>query len=210
MPELVNNLIKSGWLETPRIIESFRTIQRRDFLLNSLKRIAGLDEALPIGWEQTISQPSVVAFMLEKLQPRAGEKVLDVGSGSGWTTALLANIVGEKGKVIALEIVPELKEFGQNNVAKYSFIKKGIVRFTRADGSKGYPKEAPFDKILCSAEAKTLPLAWKKQLKPGGKIVIPLSYSIWVFDKKSNGEFIKKEYPGFVFVPLINEKSENK
>ena len=210
MLELVNNLIESGWLKTPLIIESFRTIQRRDFLLDNLKRIADFDEALPIGWEQTISQPSVVAFMLEKLQPRIGEKILDIGSGSGWTTALLANIVGGKGRVIALEIIPELKEFGENNVAKYNFIKKGIVRFVEADGSKGYSKEAPFDKILCSAGTKTLPFAWKKQLKLGGKIVVPLGHSIWVFNKKSDHEFIREEYPGFVFVPLVSKESENK
>ncbi len=205
MFKLVDNLIKSNWLKTPRIIESFRTIQREDFLLDSLKREADIDEAFPIGWRQTISQPSVVAFMLEKLQPQAGEKILDIGSGSGWTTALLANIVGERGRIIALEIIPELKELGQNNVRKYSFIKKGIAKFIEADGSKGYLEEAPFDKILCSAEAKTLPLAWKRQLRLGGKIVTPLDDSIWVFSKKSNNKFIEEEYPGFIFVPLVSK-----
>ena len=96
-------------------------------------------------------------------------------------------------------------EFGKNNVAKYNFIQKGIVDFLCADGSKGYEKEAPFDKVLCSAEAKEVPQAWKDQLKIGGRIVTPIGSSIWLFIKKSSQQFQEKEYPGFVFVPLINK-----
>ena len=178
----------------------------------TIKGLDELDQALPIGFGQTISQPLVVAFMLELLKPKPGEKILDVGCGSGWTTALLAFIVNpqenpkseiQKGKVIAIEVIPELKEFGQKNVAKYNFIEKGVVEFICADGSKGYQKEAPFDKILVSAEAKKCYLTWKEQLKVGGKIVTPIKNSIWLFEKKSETEFFQKEYPGFVFVPLI-------
>ncbi len=200
---LIDDLIKDGWLKTPRIIAAFRAIKRQDFLSEDIKNLAELNEALPIGWEQTISQPLVVAFMLEKLQPRPGEKILDIGSGSGWTSALLAHIVGEKGKVIAIEIIPELVEFGKSNVAKYNFIKSGIVEFICADGNNGYSKEAPYDKILCSASARELPEEWKKQLKTGGRIVTPIGNSIWVFEKKSEREFLPEEYPGFVFVPLV-------
>ncbi len=94
---LVENLIQEGWLKTPQIISAFRKIQRVDFLPDHLKELAELNEALPIGGGQTISQPLVVAFMLELLQPEAGDKILDVGSGSGWTTALLAQILSQKG-----------------------------------------------------------------------------------------------------------------
>jgi Protein-L-isoaspartate carboxylmethyltransferase len=174
MSQLVNSLIKEGWLKTPRIIEAFLKIKRENFLPKDIKDLAEVNEALPIGFGQTISQPLVVAFMLELLQPREGEKILDIGSGSGWTSALLGEIVGKKGKVIAIEIIPELKEFGEKNVAKYNFIEKGIVQFVCADGSKGWEKEAPFDKILVSAEAKTLYLAWREQLKIGGRIVVPM------------------------------------
>lgn len=203
---LIDNLIKEDWLKTPEIIEAFRKIKRIDFLPEDSKDLANLNEALPIEYGQTISQPLVVAFMLELLQPRVGEKILDIGSGSGWTTALLAEIVGERGKIIAVEIVPELKKFGEKNVAKYNFIEKGIVEFICADGSNGYQKEAPFDKILASASAEKLPLAWKEQLKIEGKIVTPIGSSIWQFYKKTEKEFESIEYPGFAFVPLIEKR----
>ena len=229
---LIDSLIEQGWLKTPRIIEAFRKIKRVDFLParqsfagqnlggpEDMKDLAELNEALPIGYGQTISQPLVVAFMIEELQPQPGEKILDVGSGSGWTSALLAHIVSgglneklkiknEKlsGRVIAIDIVPELVEFGKNNVAKYNFIKKGIVEFISADGSKGYLKEAPYDRILVSAAAERCFPAWKEQLKIGGRIVTPIGSSIWLFIKKSEREFEEIEYPGFAFVPLISEE----
>ena len=201
----VENLVSQGWLKTERIISAFLKIKRKDFLPEDLKDLAEYDGALPIGFGQTISQPLVVAFMLELLQPKEGEKILDVGSGSGWTTALLGEIVGKKGKVIAIERIPELVDFGRKNVEKYNFVKEGRVKFILGDGSKGYEIEAPFDKILCSASAKSLPLAWQKQLKVGGRIVTPIDYSIWLFIKIKETIFEEKEFPGFVFVPLIEE-----
>jgi protein-L-isoaspartate(D-aspartate) O-methyltransferase len=202
---LIDSLVREGWLKTPKIIEAFEKIKRADFLTENLKNLSELNEALPIGYNQTISQPLVVAFMLELLAPKEGEKILDVGSGSGWTTALLAQIVGEKGKVIGMEIVPELVKFGKKNVGKYNFIEKGIVEIILGDGSKGYEKEAPFDKILVSAEAKRCYPSWKEQLKVGGRIVTPISNSIWLFIKRSEENFEEKEFPGFVFVPLIEK-----
>ena len=203
---LVDSLIQEGWLKTPKIIEAFQKVKRKDFLPEDLKDLAELNEALPIDYGQTISQPLVVAFIIEELQPQKGEKILDVGSGSGWTTALLAEIVGEQGKVIAMEIVPPLVEFGKKNVEKYNFIKKGIVEFILGDGSKGYEKEAPYDKILASASAIKIPQAWKEQIKIGGKIVAPVANSIMVLTKTVEQKFEEKEYPGFLFVPLISER----
>ena len=201
---LIDSLIKDDWLKTPRIIKAFKAVKRADFMPADMKNLAGLDEAVPIGMGQTISQPLVVAFMLEQLQPKTGDKILDVGSGSGWTSALLGEIVGLKGKVVAIETVPELREFGEKNAAKYN--KWGLVQFILGDGSKGYEKEAPFDKILCSAAVqKEIPMAWKKQLKVGGRIVAPVQSSIWLLIKKSDAEFKEIESPGFVFVPLIEK-----
>ena len=202
---LIDSLIKEGWLKTPKIIEAFRKIKRIDFLPEDMKDLSEMNEALPIGFDQTISQPLVVAFMLELLEPEEGDKILDVGSGSGWTTALLAEIVGQKGKGIAMEIVPELKEFGEKNAAKYNFTEKGMAEFLCADGSQGYEKEAPYNKILASATAVSLPEPWKEQLKIGGRIVLPINSSIWRFTKTEGGEFTREEYPGFVFVPLISK-----
>lgn len=221
---LIDHLINEGWLKAPRIIEAFRRIKRVDFLPKDLEDLAELNEALPIGYGQTISQPLVVVFMLEQLEPKEGDKILDIGSGSGWTSALLGEIVGKKGRVIAIDVIPELVEFGKNNVAKYNFLapyrtegsgagiekglpagRQGIVEFICTDGSKGYKKEAPYDKILASASAQSLPQAWKEQLKIGGRIVTPIDTSIWVFIKKNEEEFEEYEYPGFVFVPLVTK-----
>lgn len=199
---LIDSLIQEGWLKTQRYISAFRKIKREDFLTADTKDLAALDEALSIGFGQTISQPLVVAFMIEELQPEAGDKILDIGSGSGWTSALLGEIVGQKGMVIAIETIRELKEFGEKNAAKYN---QGQVRFILGDGSKGYLKKAPYDKILCSAAAiKEIPQVWKDQLKTGGRIVAPIGSSIWLFIKKEDS-FKAKEYPGFAFVPLVEK-----
>ena len=208
---LIETLIQEGWLKTPSIIDAFQKIKREDFLTDELKKMAEINEALPIGSDQTISQPLVVAFMMEQLQPKFGEKILDIGSGSGWTTALLAQIVSGGveeggGKVIAVEILPELKKFGENNTEKYKFVEKGSAKFVLGDGSLGLPEEAPFDKILVSASATDVPMAWKQQLKVGGKIVAPIGSVIKTIFKKSETEYEEIEHPGFVFVPLISAK----
>jgi protein-L-isoaspartate(D-aspartate) O-methyltransferase len=206
--DLIDRLVQKKWLRTPIIIDAFRKIKRKDFLRDNLKDLYDANEALPIGYGQTISQSLVVAFMLEKLQPKQREKILDIGSGSGYTTALLAQIVGNKGKIISIELIPELKRFGEKNLLKYNFVKKGIVKFICADGSKGYKKEAPFDKILVSASVKKeIPKAWKDQLKIGGKIVSSVRESIWVLEKQTNNQFKKNEYPGFIFVPLVQKQN---
>ena len=202
---LIDDLIEGGWLKDDRIISAFTKIKRVDFVTPGMEDLSQLNEALPIGFGQTISQPLVVGFMVELLDPREGEKILDVGSGSGWTTALLSELVGEMGKVVAVELIPELKTFGETNVRKYDFVERGIAQFICGDGSKGYKSQAPFDKILASASAKEMPNAWKEQLKIGGRIVTPIDSSIWLFIKKSETEFEKTEYPGFVFVPFVEK-----
>ena len=232
---LIDDLIGGGWLKDDRIVSAFTKIKRVDFMTPGMEDLAQLNEALPIGYGQTISQPLVVGFMIELLDPREGEKILDVGSGSGWTTALLAELVGEMGKVVAVELIPELKTFGEANVRKYDFVERGIAQFICGDGSKGYKSLAPFDKILASAsiqsvkvdeagaregkedksssspfagarEGKEIPPEWKDQLKIGGRIVTPIDSSIWLFIKKSETEFEKTEYPGFVFVPFVEPR----
>lgn len=190
-------------MKTPLIIEAFRKIKREDFVVDELKGEASVNAPLPIGYGQTISQPLTVAFMLELLQPQPKDVILDVGSGSGWQTALLAYCVGKTGKIIGIELLSDLAEFGKRNIAKYNFISKGTVEIVSGDGSKGFLREAPFDKIISAASARKLPEEWKKQLMVGGRLVAPIGESIWLIVKKSDKEFEGTEFPGFVFVPLI-------
>jgi len=232
--ELIQSLIDEGYLRTPAIIEAFQKVDRKDFVPEEYRDEAYGNYPLPIGFSQTISQPLTVAFMLELLEPKAGEKILDIGSGSGWQTGLLAHIVGgspAQGKVIGIERIPELKKISEKNLAKYSFmdpvrnkppqaaaavpsagrisngVEKNIVKIVEGDGSKGYEEEAPFDKIIAAAAALAVPQAWKDQLKVGGQIVAPVGHNIVLLQKKSPTEFSQKQYYGFSFVPLIVDKT---
>lgn len=203
MSKLVNNLIKGGYLKRDIIIDAFSEISRVEFVRPELESQADANIPLPIGYGQTISQPLTVAIMFELLNPDKGQNILDVGSGSGWTVALLSYIVGEKGRVTAIEVIPELCEMGRNNVDKYKFVKNGIAEFHNVDGNQGYESNAPYDRILVSASSKEVPENLKKQLKIGGKLVIPINNELCYFEKKGENDFYKEEFPGFSFVPLV-------
>lgn len=198
---LVEHLIESGVLKTPTLIDAFYAIDRADFVRPESYHEAYGDYPLPIGGDGTISQPSTVAFMLELLAPKVGDTILDVGSGSGWTTALLAHVVGVKGRVWGVEIVPELVQFGTANLAKYDLPQAHIL--AAHEDALGLPERGPFDKILVSAAAQELSDTLIDQLKPGGRLVIPINNSVWNIEKKPDGSIKQTEYSGFVFVPLI-------
>ena len=182
------------------ITQAFKLVNRVDFVPDSIKEEADIDVPLPIGFGQTISQPTTVLMMLEWLEAKAGNKVLDVGSGSGWTTALLSHIVGPKGKVFAIERLPELVEFGRDNCKKIGI---SNAQFIKAGKDYGLPKYLPYDRILVSASAQKLPEALLNQLKVGGKLVIPVQNDILEISKTSNKNYKSVKHPGFVFVPLI-------
>ncbi len=201
---LINYLIESGWLKTPAIINAFRKINRDEFVLEDFKSRAYINEPLSIGYDQTISQPLTVAFMLELLQARENDKILEIGSGSGWQTALLAELTGKNGKVYALEIIPELSRFGKSNIEKFGYIKSGQVDWLCQDGSKGLTGKSPFNKIIAAASAGQLPQDWIKQLEIGGRLVAPVKNSVWLIIRENKDEFEKQEFPGFAFVPLKN------
>ena len=202
--KLIEKLIKDGYLKTPTIIDAFNKIDRADFVPENLREVAYANQALPIGEGQTISQPLTVAFMLELLQPKKGDKILDVGSGSGWQAALLSEIVGDEGKIISIERISNLKLMAESNIEKYKFLTKGITKVILGDGGGGHKEEAPYDKIIAAASAEDeIPYAWKEQLKIGGKIVAPLGQSIVVIEKIGQSEFSEKSFFGFTFVPLL-------
>lgn len=183
-----------------KIQEAFNTIKRKDFLPEEAKIYADVDAPLQIGYGQTNSQPYTVHQMLEWLDAQPGDKVLDVGSGSGWTSALLGSIVGNSGTVDAVEIIPELVKFGEENVAKY---KLNNVHFHQVNNDNyGWSDNAPYDRILVSAAAAELPQELIDQLKHNGRMVIPIKNSIWVINKTKTG-IEKTKHPGYLFVPLV-------
>lgn len=201
--ELIENLISKKILITPDIINSFIKTDRAFFVLPQYKEEAYDDKPLPIGYGATISQPTTVAFMLEKLQPKPGDKILEIGTGSGYQTALLANIAGDKGKIYSIEYIPELKKFAEENLKRYfgNSKNKNIFLFV-GDGKKGLKDYSSFDKIISTASGKEIPKQWKEQLKIGGRIVAPVGTDIVVLDKIGDNEFEEKKYPGFLFVEL--------
>lgn len=183
------------------VARAFKTVDRAEFVLPENREHAYFDYPLPIGFGQTISQPSTVLFMLNLLDAKPGDKVLDIGSGSGWTTVLLARMVGKKGRVYGLEIVPELKAFGAENLQKFNLPQAEILQAQK--GKDGLPKQAPFDRILVSASADNVPKKLIGQLKIGGRLVLPVKNSVWRIDRISKNQTQAQEFPGFVFVPLL-------
>jgi protein-L-isoaspartate(D-aspartate) O-methyltransferase len=183
------------------IEQAFRRVKRANFVPEELRTHSDVDAPLPIGFGQTISQPTTVQMMLEWLEPEPGDKILDVGSGSGWTSALLAHIVGPRGKVYAVERIPELVDFGRDNVGRLGFKN---VSFFVAGKQFGLTKYAPYDRILVSAAAQELPPGLVRQLRIGGKMVIPVENDVLKIEKTTKDKYQKKTHPGFIFVPLIS------
>lgn len=196
---LTNFLVNVGVLKTENIIHAFLMIDRADFVLDRTAQDIYEDYPLPIGHGQTISQPRTVAMMMEMLEPKEGDKILDIGSGSGWTTALLGFIVGDKGSVTGVERISELVEFGNTNLKKYNLKNVKIVHAKDELGLAG----EEFDRILVSAAASEFPQKLIHQLKIGAKLVIPVGNSIYEITKKEDGELEGREHYGFSFVPLI-------
>jgi protein-L-isoaspartate(D-aspartate) O-methyltransferase len=185
---LIKSLIEDGYLKSRPVIDAFKAVDRKDFVPLKLKDQAYQNTALPIGNKQTISQPLVVAFMLEILELKSGEKVLEIGTGSGWKTALMAKITGSQAKIFSLERISELHVFAKENLKKYGLVDSETVE------------------LIAAASAQEIPKAWEEQLKIGGRIVAPVKESIVVVDKVAKGEFRYKEYFGFSFVPLVSDK----
>jgi protein-L-isoaspartate(D-aspartate) O-methyltransferase len=198
---LADYLKETGVVRTRLVYKAFVGVDRREFVPEEYRDMAYVDEALPIGHGQTISQPYTVAFMLELLKPQPGQKILDVGSGSGWTTALLAHVVGAKGAIFGVELVPELVEYGKRNLKKFSFPWATIQQ--AKPKAFGLPEHAPYDRILVSAAATEVPGELLKQLHAPGRLVIPIGSAIMLFDKDKNGNVQQQRHEGFVFVPLL-------
>ncbi len=200
---LVKHLISVGALKTPRMIEAFKKTPRHLFVREDYISHAYDDIPLPTYNGQTISQPYTVAIMTESLDPKPGNKILEIGSGSGYQSALLARCVGSKGKIITVELEVKLVEFSKKNLERAEIKNVKVIKW---DGKGGYEKEAPYDRCIITAACPKIPKPIFKQIKIGGKIVAPvndlLGQKMLMVEKVSDKEFKTKNLGSFVFVPL--------
>ncbi len=207
MSRLIEQLRAAGILQSERVIAAFQAVPRVDFVDYFFKSLANMDEPLPIGSGQTISQPLTVAFMLELLNVQEGQTVLEIGSGTGWVSALIAHMVGPNGRVVGVEIMQSLADAARVRLRERGF---DTVEIVCADGSVGYPSAAPYDRIIGSASAPKTPTWLGDQLKPGGIIVFPVKDGIQrIFahnDPSSTQRFTIETYPYFAFVPLVGKR----
>lgn len=186
--------------DAARLDSAFERVRRRDFLPRRMRGFARENAAVPIGHGQTNSQPSTVRDMLELLDVEPGQSVLDVGCGSGWTTALLGHLVGPEGHVVGVEIVPELVAWGRQNLASYAMPWTRIEQ--AAEGVLGAPDLGPYDRVLVSAEASDLPVTLVGQLVVGGLMVVPVRGRMTVV-RRTPGEPEVEHAGWYSFVPLI-------
>jgi protein-L-isoaspartate(D-aspartate) O-methyltransferase len=186
----------------PRVLEALRRAPREAFLADGWGASAYANRPLPIGFGQTISQPYIVALMTDMLALEPGEKVLEIGTGSGWQAAVLAALGA---RVFSVEVIPELSARAAKALAAQGF---GEVRLRVGDGWQGWPEEAPFDAIMVTAAAPSLPEALVAQLKPGGRMAIPLGPEggpqlLALVRKAADGTVTREDVLPVAFVPLV-------
>lgn len=202
---LVQYWEKSGLIKDKRVIEAFKDVPREKFILKEHSNEAYGDYPLPIFDNQTISQPTTVMIMTQALEVKPGNKVLEIGTGSGYQAAILSKLVGSKGVVVTTEIRERLVDFAKKNLEAVG-IKNVYVM--HADGSKGYEKEAPYDRIIVTAAAPAPPDVLVRQLKVGGILLIPVG-SFYVQEmlkiRKTKKGLEKESLGTFRFVPLQGE-----
>lgn len=200
----VADQIEARGVRDPLVLAAMRKVPRECFVSAELAYDAYEDRPVPIGWEQTISQPYIVAFMIEALALRGGERVLEIGAGSGYASAVVAEIAGE---VFAMERIAELAELAAANLEKAQYKN---VHVQQGDGTEGWACEAPFDAILVSAGAPGIPDALKRQLADGGKMVVPVGNDPGMQELvrvTRTGDAFKSETIAAVrFVPLIGRE----
>ena len=201
----VEALVAEGIIRSDAVREAFLKQPRYLFVEKRYRKYAHVDEPLPIPSGQTISAPHMVAIMLELADLKPGMKVLEIGTGSGWNAALISELV--KTDVYTVERIPELVEFARRNLQR-----AGVehVHVFLGDGSRGFPPKAPYDRIIVTAGAPVIPEPLIEQLKPGGRLIIPVgSYHLWqdlyIVDKTRDGKIKKKSWGGVAFVPLVGE-----
>ncbi len=201
---MVERQVQSKGVTDVRVLEVMRQIPRHLFVEDAFQSQAYGDFPLPIGDKQTISQPYMVGLMTESLQLKGGEKVLEVGTGSGYQAAVLSRIAG---RVFSVERIPSLARRARKILDS---IGCGMVNIKVTDGTFGWEEEAPFDAIIVTAGAPSIPENYKKQLAVGGRLVIPVgSRGVQVLKRvvrTGEGTFIEESLVDCRFVPLVGEQ----
>lgn len=165
---MIESQIRRRGISDPRLLQALEKVPRHFFVPVRFQKQAYNDEPLPIGFSQTISQPYIVAYMIDQLQLKGSEKVLEIGTGSGYQTAVLAEMAE---KIYSIEIIPELSRHAEKTL---SDLRYSNIHFRIGDGHGGWPEEAPFDAIIVSAAPETVPNTLKEQLALGGRMIIPI------------------------------------
>lgn len=202
---MVERQIESRGIRDPKILEAFLSVPREEFLAPGYRDLAYGDHPLPIEAGQTISQPYIVALMIQAAEIKCGDRVLEVGAGSGYAAAVMSRIAD---KVVAIERQPELVEVASERIERLGFDNVEIVG---GDGTRGWPDEAPYDAILAAASGSHVPKAWTAQLADDGRIVMPvgdpgLVQKLVKVTKGQGGKLITEDLGGVRFVPLIGEE----
>lgn len=209
---VIDYLRRIGIIRSDKVYRALLSVPREEFVPPQYREYAYIDEPLPIGFGQTISAIHMVAIMTEELDPEPGNIVLEIGTGSGYQAAVLAEIVAKqdpnrRGHVYTVERIPELAEFAKKNLERTGYIE--YVTVIVGDGTKGYPEKAPYDRIIVTAAAPEVPKPLLKQLRVGGKLVIPVGdrfvQRLLTVKRVGEHEYVTKHGIECMFVPLIGE-----
>jgi protein-L-isoaspartate(D-aspartate) O-methyltransferase len=206
MERMVLETIEKRGITDKDVLIAIRAVPRHLFVPKDERPSAYGDHPLPIGYGQTISQPYIVALMTELLELEEGDRVLEVGTGSGYQAAILAEIPGLE--IYTIEIVPELAKSARERLADLGY---DNVHCLEGNGYFGWPEHAPFDAIIVTAAPDHMPNPLADQLAVGGRLVIPIGWpggyqTLWKFVKRSNGKLKRFDLGGVAFVPLTGER----
>lgn len=200
---MVERQLRARGVQDERVLDAFREVPRELFVERGLEQVAYTDAPLPIGESQTISQPYVVALMVEALDIRPSDRVLEVGAGSGYAAAILSRLASE---AYAIERLPSLAREAHERIERLGYVN---VKIRAGDGTLGWPEAAPFDAILVSAGGPDVPPALLEQLAAGGRIVIPVGTSheqeLIRITKSADGRLRTQNLGPVMFVPLIGQ-----
>jgi len=201
---MVEDQIQKRGVRDRSVLSAMTRVEREKFVPEQFRDMAYSDGPLPIGYKQTISQPYIVAYMTEKLQVDSNHKVLEIGTGSGYQAAILGEL---SDKVFTIEIIPEL---GKSSIDILQKLNYNNIFVRIGDGYKGWPEEAPFDRIIVTAAPGKIPEKLVEQLANGGQMIIPVGESVfsqylWIIKKDNKGNIGKEKILPVRFVPMVKE-----